>query len=40
MVGGNAERLPTLATELVQLKVDIIIAGGTQRPGAAGDGER
>ncbi len=35
MVGGNAERLPTLATELVQLKVDIIVAGGTQATRAA-----
>ena len=33
--GGNAERLPTLATELVQLKVDIIVAGGTQATRAA-----
>jgi putative ABC transport system substrate-binding protein len=28
--GGNAERLPTLATELVQLKADVIVAAGTQ----------
>ena len=33
--GGNAERLPTLATELVQLKVDIIVVAGTQATRAA-----
>ena len=33
--GGNAERLPTLATELVQLKVDIIVVAGTQPTRAA-----
>src|SRR5262250_314957 len=26
---GNAERLPVLAAELVSLKVDVIVAGGT-----------
>jgi ABC-type uncharacterized transport system substrate-binding protein len=33
--GGNAERLPALATELVQLKVDIIVVAGTQATRAA-----
>ena len=33
--GGNAERLPTLASELVQLKVDIIVVAGTQATRAA-----
>ena len=33
--GGNAERLPTLATDLVQLKVDIIVVAGTQATRAA-----
>ena len=32
---GNAERLPDLAAELVSLKVDIIVAGGTPAPLAA-----
>jgi putative ABC transport system substrate-binding protein len=33
--GGNAERLPTLASELVQLKVDIIVVAGTPATRAA-----
>jgi putative ABC transport system substrate-binding protein len=32
---GRAERLPDLAAELVQLKVDVIVAGGTLGPLAA-----
>jgi putative tryptophan/tyrosine transport system substrate-binding protein len=32
---GKAERLPNLAAELVNLKVDIIVAGGTPAPLAA-----
>src|SRR5262245_45392132 len=32
---GNAERLPVLAAELVSLKVDVIVAGGTLAPLAA-----
>src|SRR5437870_10275227 len=32
---GKAERLPDLAAELVSLKVDIIVAGGTPPPLAA-----
>src|SRR5207245_6099512 len=32
---GKAERLPDLAAELVSLKVDIIVAGGTPAPLAA-----
>ena len=32
---GKSERLPTLAIELVQLKVDIIVAAGTQATRAA-----
>lgn len=34
---GKTERLPTLALELVQLKVDIIVAAGTQATRAAKD---
>ena len=34
---GKIERLPTLALELVQLKVDIIVAAGTQATRAAKD---
>jgi putative ABC transport system substrate-binding protein len=32
---GKAERLPALAAELVSLKVDVIVAGGTPAPLAA-----
>src|SRR5712691_704703 len=32
---GRAERLPDLAAELVSLKVDVIVAGGTPPPFAA-----
>src|SRR5258708_2972442 len=32
---GRAERLPDLAAELVSLKVDVIVAGGTPAPLAA-----
>jgi putative ABC transport system substrate-binding protein len=32
---GRAERLPDLAAELVRLKVDVIVAGGTPPPLAA-----
>jgi putative ABC transport system substrate-binding protein len=32
---GRAERLPDLAAELVSLKVDVIVAGGTLAPLAA-----
>jgi putative tryptophan/tyrosine transport system substrate-binding protein len=32
---GKAERLPDLAADLVELKVDVIVAGGTPAPLAA-----
>jgi putative ABC transport system substrate-binding protein len=35
MGGGGAERLPDLVAELVSLKVDVIVAGGTPGPLAA-----
>ncbi len=37
---GNLERLPGLATELVRLKVDVILAGGTSGATAAKNGWR
>ena len=32
---GKLERLPMLATELVRLNVDVIVAGGSTSTGAA-----
>jgi putative ABC transport system substrate-binding protein len=37
---GNLDRLPGLATELVQLKVDVILAGGTSGAAAAKNATR
>ena len=37
---GRAERLPDLAAELLRLKVDVIVAGGTLAPLAAKDATR
>jgi len=37
---GKAEQLPSLAAELVQLKVDIIMAAGTQAIQACPEGHR
>ena len=40
MLAGNIERLPELAAELVRLKVDVIVAGGTQSTRAANEGDQ